>query len=80
VFADPQVQHLAMAAPTTDAHGRAIEVLRPPLTFSATPASIRRGVPAAGAHTREVLAELGYSDSEVDELLTTGAAAEQRVT
>jgi crotonobetainyl-CoA:carnitine CoA-transferase CaiB-like acyl-CoA transferase len=78
VFADPQVQHLAMAAPTTDAHGQPIEVLRPPLTFSETPASIRRGVPAAGAHTREVLAELGYSDAEVEALVASRVAAVQR--
>ncbi len=78
VFADPQVQHLGMTTHTADAHGRPIEVLRPPLTFSDTPASVRRGVPAAGAHTREVLAELGYSDAQIDELLATGAAAENR--
>ncbi|HEY7107000.1 MAG TPA: CaiB/BaiF CoA-transferase family protein [Acidimicrobiia bacterium] len=78
VFADPQVQHLAMTARTIDAAGHAIDVLRPPLTFSETPASVRRGVPAAGAHTREVLDELGYSDAEVDDLLATGAAAVAR--
>jgi formyl-CoA transferase len=75
VFADPQVQHLGMAARTTDAAGRPIDVLRPPLTFSETPATVRRGVPAAGAHTREVLAELGYSEAEVDALVASGAAA-----
>jgi crotonobetainyl-CoA:carnitine CoA-transferase CaiB-like acyl-CoA transferase len=55
--------------------GEPIDVLRPPLTFSDTPASVRRGVPAAGAHTREVLAEIGYDADEVDELIAAGAAA-----
>ena len=50
-------------------------MLRPPLTFSDTPATVRRGPPAAGAHTREVLAELGYDDAEIDALLEAGAVA-----
>jgi crotonobetainyl-CoA:carnitine CoA-transferase CaiB-like acyl-CoA transferase len=33
--------------------------------FSATPASIRRGAPALGEHTSEVLAELGYTAEEI---------------
>ena len=50
-------------------------MLRPPLTFSDTPATVRRGPPAAGSHTREVLAEIGYGDEEVDALLEAGAVA-----
>jgi crotonobetainyl-CoA:carnitine CoA-transferase CaiB-like acyl-CoA transferase len=34
-----------------------------------------RGAPAAGEHTRAILAELGYSPSDVDALLTARAAA-----
>ena len=50
-----------------------IDVLRPPLTFSDTPATVRSGPPADGEHTREVLAELGYSDDEIDDLHASGA-------
>ena len=48
-------------------------MLRPPLTFSDTPARIRTGPPADGAHTREVLAELGYDAAEIDALHASGA-------
>jgi crotonobetainyl-CoA:carnitine CoA-transferase CaiB-like acyl-CoA transferase len=75
VFADPQVQHLAMTTTVDGGDGEPIEVLRPPLTFSDTPTSVRRGVPPPGAHTREVLAELGYDDSAIDTLIADGAAA-----
>ena len=34
---------------------------------------MRSGVPADGEHTRAVLAELGYSDDEIDDLHTSGA-------
>jgi crotonobetainyl-CoA:carnitine CoA-transferase CaiB-like acyl-CoA transferase len=75
VFADPQVQHLAMTTTVDGGDGKPIEVLRPPLTFSDTPTNVRRGVPPAGAHTREILAELGYDDSAIDTLIANGAAA-----
>ena len=75
VFADPQVQHLGMTRTVDDPASRPIDVLRPPLTFSETPATVRRGAPAAGAHTREVLGEIGYDNAEVDALLEAGAVA-----
>jgi len=37
--------------------------------FSATPTSLRRGGPALGQHTREILAEAGLSQTEVDSLV-----------
>ncbi len=52
-----------------------------PVRFGATPVSVRRHAPLIGEHNREVLAEVGYSDQEIDALerdriLRTGGAAE----
>ncbi len=44
-----------------------------PVKFSETPGSVVRGAPLLGEHTREVLAELGYTDSQVDDLVRDGA-------
>jgi crotonobetainyl-CoA:carnitine CoA-transferase CaiB-like acyl-CoA transferase len=73
VFADHQVEHLHLTRRVEHPNRGAIDVLRPPLTFSDTPARIRSGPPADGAHTREVLAELGYEAAEIDELHASGA-------
>jgi crotonobetainyl-CoA:carnitine CoA-transferase CaiB-like acyl-CoA transferase len=72
VFADPQVEHLRLTRAVEHPTRGMIDVLRPPLTFSDTPPSIRSGPPADGAHTREVLAELGYSAAEIHDLHAAG--------
>jgi crotonobetainyl-CoA:carnitine CoA-transferase CaiB-like acyl-CoA transferase len=53
-----------------------VDVLRSPLTFSDTPAQVRTGVPGDGEHTRAVLAELGYSNDEIDDLHASGAVGQ----
>jgi crotonobetainyl-CoA:carnitine CoA-transferase CaiB-like acyl-CoA transferase len=78
VFRDPQVEHLALTRRVEHPTRGGIEVLRPPLTFSDTPARIRSGPAADGEHTREVLAELGYAAGEIDELHATGAVGAAR--
>jgi crotonobetainyl-CoA:carnitine CoA-transferase CaiB-like acyl-CoA transferase len=44
---------------------------RPAARFSATPATIRHGGPALGQHTASVLAELGYSDVDIERMTKT---------
>ena len=73
VFADPQVQHLQLTSRVSHPTRGEVDVLRPPLTLSDTPATIRSGVPVDGEHTRDVLAELGYGDDEINDLFATGA-------
>jgi crotonobetainyl-CoA:carnitine CoA-transferase CaiB-like acyl-CoA transferase len=45
-----------------------------PVKFSETPVSVERGAPLLGEHTPEVLAELGYTDEEIVELIRSGVA------
>jgi crotonobetainyl-CoA:carnitine CoA-transferase CaiB-like acyl-CoA transferase len=80
-FADPQVRHLELDEVVdgpSDGPSGGVHVLRHPVTFADTPTSIRSGPPAPGAHTRAVLAELGYDDTAIDALLASGAAATAR--
>ncbi len=43
-----------------------------PVKFSQTPASTGEAAPELGQHTREILAEHGYADAEIDALLADG--------
>jgi crotonobetainyl-CoA:carnitine CoA-transferase CaiB-like acyl-CoA transferase len=77
VFADPQVRHLGVAQTLTHASDGPVTLLRLPLHFSSTPASIRSAAPIPGADTREILAECGYGDEEIEDLVRCGAAADR---
>ncbi|MGF1597917.1 MAG: CaiB/BaiF CoA transferase family protein [Acidimicrobiales bacterium] len=48
-------------------------VVPPAVRFSATPASVRRPAPLLGQHGRELLAEVGFDDDELDALTAAGA-------
>lgn len=52
--------------------GGEYRLIPPPARFSATPASVRRPAPLPGQHTREVLAEAGLADDEIDRLEQAG--------
>ena len=67
-FADPQVEHLNVFSMVPGPNGDEVAALRLPLTFSDTPAAVGTGPVHPGHHTREILAELGYDDAEIDAL------------
>jgi crotonobetainyl-CoA:carnitine CoA-transferase CaiB-like acyl-CoA transferase len=68
VFADPQVEHLAMAVPVNDAELGPVRVVGTPIGLSRTPASVVCGVPEQGEHTEDILGEIGYSIDEIAQL------------
>jgi formyl-CoA transferase len=72
VFADPQVQHLGMAAPVKGGALGDTKVVNSPLNFLGIKKEIRKPTPEAGEHNNEVLEWLGYSKSEIDRLKGLG--------
>ncbi len=70
---DPQTVARGMVVRVPHARLGEVETLGPPVKFSETPATIRRGAPVLGQHTREVLAEYGYSADDIDRLVAAGA-------
>ena len=50
------------------------------VTFGDTPGVVQRGPSMCGEHTRELLAELGYTDAEIDALAEARAILDAPVT
>ena len=48
-----------------------------PIKVSDTPCSVTRHAPSLGEHTREVLAEHGYTEAQIDALIAGGAALQE---
>ena len=70
---DPQA--LARGVVTRVEHSRLgpVDTLGLPITFSETPGEVAQGAPLYGEHTKEVLAEAGYTDGEISALIEAGA-------
>ncbi len=68
VFADPQVQHLGAAARVKHPKLGEIRIVNQAVKLSRTPATIASATPELGAHTAEVLDELGYSTADIENL------------
>ena len=66
VFADPQVEHLAMTEPVQHPALGRLEILRNAVRMTDAPATVRSPSPDNGDHTDEVLTELGYPRAEID--------------
>jgi crotonobetainyl-CoA:carnitine CoA-transferase CaiB-like acyl-CoA transferase len=72
VFADPQVEHLAMTEPVQHPALGRLDILRNAVRMTGAQATVRAPSPDVGDHTAEVLAELGYPPTQIDRLREQG--------
>jgi crotonobetainyl-CoA:carnitine CoA-transferase CaiB-like acyl-CoA transferase len=72
MHADPQAIAREMVVETMHPTAGRVKAIGLPIKFSNTPGGVRRAAPLFGQHTREVLRENGFSDSEIEQLLGQG--------
>jgi formyl-CoA transferase len=72
-FADPQVEHLGMAAPLTHPTLGPTTVVGQGVSLSRTGFNIHSAPPDQGQHTEAVLREYGFDDDKIESLRADGA-------
>jgi formyl-CoA transferase len=72
VFADPQVRHLGMCRTVEHPRLGRYDVVGQAARLEGVDDSRYTASPDRGQHTREVLAELGYAEAEIDDLAANG--------
>ena len=71
----PHVAAMGLVVETEHEAAGRLRQARPAARFSKTPPEIRRGAPALGAHTQEVLREIGCSPAEIAALTAPNVPA-----
>lgn len=74
MLAHPQTQAREMVVETRHARAGTVKALGLPIKFSATPGRVTGPAPVLGEHTYAVLAEVGYTRAEIDQLVREGGA------
>ena len=76
VFADPQVQALDMVGEVSTDAGKALRLMRGPISVDGVPPPIRKAPPSLGQDSRTVLRDLGIADGEIDALVKAGVVGD----
>ena len=74
MHADPQTIARDMVPELDHPKAGRMRTIGLPVKFSATPGGVNRAAPLLGQHTREVLAEAGFGEVEIDAMIASGAA------
>ena len=72
VFENPQVQHRAMRQEIPHPSLGSVSVVASPLTIPTAPPTLRRHPPRLGEHSAQILAEAGYGEAQIRELIRAG--------
>ncbi|PYV61698.1 MAG: hypothetical protein DMG95_11600 [Acidobacteria bacterium] len=72
---DPQVQHNGTIVEFAHPKVKQFRTIGPPIKFSRTPSSVKRP-PLLGEHSREILKEIGYAESEIEQFSRDGVIAQ----
>lgn len=75
VVADPQVAAAGALIDVEDGEGGTYRSPAAPMRFPGADVAVRPAAPGLGQHTREVLAELGYTSERIEAMFAEGAAA-----
>ena len=73
MHADPQARARDMIVELDHPTAGKVETIGHPVKFSRTPAQVNHAAPLLGQHTREVLAEMGYENAQIEALLRSQA-------
>ena len=71
-FADPQVQHIGIAQSVRSDSLGEVTLIGQAIHMSRTPNKLIAGTPECGAHSEEILTNLGYSLNEISDLRAGG--------
>ena len=72
ILNDEQLQHAGGLVDVPNGNGTT-RMIASPVDFHGTPGAQRSLAPRLGEHTREVLLESGFSDDEIDRMISSGA-------
>ena len=78
VVEDPQILHNEMLVTTPHEVLGDVTVTGVPIKFYGTPGRVKLPPPMLGQHTEQVLAEVGYSKQEVEQLAADGIVGSRR--
>ena len=74
----PQLQASGILVESEHPHAGRLRQARNAAVFEGAPMRVRHGAPLLGQHTAEVLAELGYAESQVEDFVAAGVVSVAR--